>query len=135
FSTMTPDQLQQTAMHLKDVVFNRFVTLGEAGKLSPQIGGTDITPTVSSLIGHGYTFKDAETVLAKAGFRVGPRPSSAIEHDPNRPKDWYSVLAVLELPIKYPPSRSIAYVTLNPPAPGDYTILASMSAAIRTSLP
>jgi hypothetical protein len=73
-------------------------------------------------------------VLRSAGFSVEPHPDLNQTANPNRPKDWYAVIASISPFVERFPTKVSVYVTLLPRSPGDYTVVANVSAAFLTSI-
>jgi hypothetical protein len=99
------------------------------------VHGTDVTAVVPPYIPTGTTFADAETILRDAGFTIEPHPDLTVSDDPNRPKDWYAVLAKIDPFATFLIGKATVYVSLLPPAPGDYTEVSSLSAQFFVSMP
>ena len=118
---------------LCDAVLAAYKTARSDGGLSPQIAGTNITTIVEQFVKPGMPFDEAEKLLRDAGFVVRPRPDLSTASNPNRARDWYAVLASLELPPATPLERSVAYVSLLPFRPGQYGSIQSIEATISIS--
>jgi hypothetical protein len=131
---MTDRRIESQGAELRHAILSSYQALSDQGKLSPQIGGSDITAIVAPYLPAGTPFPDAEEIVKSAGFALRPRPGSDQQANPNRARDWDVVLAVMELPPVSPIARSAAYVSLQPAAPLDYRSLIGVTAAIRTSL-
>ena len=127
--------VQDTGKKLAEDLQIRFDELLNTNKLDGGLEGTDITNVVLSSIAPGMTFDSAEEILRDAGFTVSPRPSLDEAHNPNRPRDWFAVMATVHhykyLQIGY----ASVYVTLFPPKPGDYESISNVVAKIFLSTP
>jgi hypothetical protein len=97
--------------------------------------GTDVTAAVLPFIPPGTPFADAETILRDAGFTIEPYPDVTAPPNPNRAKDWYAVLARIDPFATFLIGKATVYVSLLPPAPGDYTQVSSLSATFFVSMP
>ena len=118
---------------LKDELWKLYKELRATGKLgSPS---TDISETVLPYVPPGTSFCDAETTLRAAGFVVGSFPTSDRASDPNRPWQWYGVVARISSFAESFPFKVSLYVTLLPPSPGDYTSVEKVTARFFVSGP
>ncbi len=96
---------------------------------------TDVTYAVLPSIPVGTSFSEAEAILRNAGFVVEPHPTPNSLPDPNKPKDWYAVLASIAPFHKKFPFITDLYVMLYPDSPGDYKSVTKISATFLTSGP
>lgn len=132
---MSNSQLESRGANLRKALIGEYGSLMHSGRLSPQIGGTDITNIVTQYLPGDTTFDDAESILRSAGFAIRARPTELEQRNPNRARDWDAVLAAMDIPDHRPMTRSVVYVVLHPHSPLDYRRIAAATAAIRTSHP
>ncbi|MBV8696500.1 hypothetical protein [Bradyrhizobium sp.] len=118
---------------LKSELWKVYEELKAAGKLSPA--GTDVTQSVLPFVSPGNSFEDAETTLRAAGFTIPPHPKPELANDPNKPRDWYAVVARISPFAESFPFKVSAYVTLLPQSPGNYTIVEKVTARFFVSGP
>lgn len=96
---------------------------------------TDVTYAVLPFLPVGTSFSEAEAILRNAGFVVEPHPTLNSLSNPNKPKDWYAVLASIAPFHKKFPFVTDLYVMLYPNSPGDYKSVTKISATFLTSGP
>lgn len=103
--------------------------------------GADVTEDVLPFIPIGTPFDDAVTILKSAGFGILPYPNVNAPPNRKRAKDWYALLAGISpyantfLDRFDPIDRTNLYVSLLPPAPGEYTTVLKVDATFfRVSL-
>jgi hypothetical protein len=136
-------QTEQTAMTvanqdaggqaLKSELRKVYEELKAARKLAPV--KTDITQSVLPYVAPGNSFQDAEITLRAAGFTIPPYPKPEQASDPNRPQDWYAVVARISPFVESFPFKVSVYVTLLPKSPGDYTSVEKVTAHFFVSGP
>jgi hypothetical protein len=88
-----------------------------------KFNGIDISTVVSEYISLGVSFSDAEFILSSAGFEISRPNLDAPPVPTNRPKDWYAVIARIEDFAHGFFWKTGLYVSLLPPAAGDYSIV------------
>jgi hypothetical protein len=120
---------------LQENIERAYRALAVEGRLVPGSRGVDVADVVGKSIKIGAQFSHAEEILRSAGFLIGSRPDANAVAGPNRPRDWYAVVASLPLAPTGPFQKATTYVTLLPPRPGDYSIVAGLAANVVVSLP
>jgi hypothetical protein len=130
---MAFDGLEQRGKRLRAALQRKYEKLAESHQLRGGLHGTDVTDAVLPYIPIGISFSDAETVLKDAGFVVGPHPDLNAPPNPNRAKDWYSVVAKISPFAGRSGTKVDLYVSLLPRAPGDYTVVSKISATFFVS--
>jgi hypothetical protein len=86
----------------------------------------DISEFIAKYIPEGLSFDEAEQILRSAGLRVYNRPDIDV---PSQRNDRYDVVATMLLPGR-PWSRVELMINLRPKAPGDYSTIKAVGAAI-----
>ncbi len=118
---------------LKSELWKLYNELKTARKLGPV--STDITERVLPYVAPGISFQEAETILRAAGFKMPPYPKPQRASDPNRPRDWYAVVAWISPFAESFPFKVSVSVTLQPKSPGDYTSVEKVGAHFFVSGP
>lgn len=124
----------QSGRELRAKLQQAYKKLFDSNELRLGPHGTDVTYVVLPYIPIGTSFSEAEAILRNAGFVVGPHPDSNPPPNPNRPKDWYAVLAQITPFAQKFPSRTDLYVSLLPKSPEDYTIVSRIEATLFTTI-
>jgi hypothetical protein len=124
---MISNDSEERGKELRSSLERAYARLRDTKTLRPGPLGNDVADVVAEFIPVGTAFSDAESVLRFAGFTVYPRPSA---NPPGNRPDRYAVEAIMDTL-----NRSFAYnvraiVVLNPPTPGDYSRVASISAGL-----
>jgi hypothetical protein len=132
---MTDDDSDKRGAELRAALQRAYQELADSHQLRGGLHGTDITKVVLPYLPIGIRFSEAEAVLRSAGFVVGPHPDSNPPSNPNRPKDWYAVVASINPFQRRFPSKTSLYISLLPKSPGDYTIVSEVGATFFVSLP
>jgi hypothetical protein len=95
------------------------------------LNANDISEFIAKYIPEGLSFDDAEQILRSAGLRVYNRPHIDVarqRYDRYR-EESYDVVATMLLPGR-PWSRVELMINLRPKAPGDYSTIKAVGAAI-----
>jgi hypothetical protein len=130
---MPSEDTEKRGQELKTALQQAYHQLRSSGK--PLGLNTDVTSYVLPYLPPGISFKDAEQILADAGFAVGSRPNPSQANNPNRASDWYAVLARISPFVEDTPNKVSVYVTLLPKSPGDYSIVEKLTASFFVSGP
>jgi hypothetical protein len=97
--------------------------------------GINVSEVVSPYIPIGSSFKDAEQILANAGFEI-IRPSLEAPPKPqNRSEDWYAVLGEIQNFAHGLFYVVRVYVSLLPPSPGDYSVVSKVTGTFYVRMP
>jgi len=132
---MVARDVVQSGRELRAKLQQTYKKLVDSNDLRGGLHGTDVTYAVLPYVPIGTSFSEAEAILRSAGFVVGPHPDSNPPPNPNRPKDWYAVVAQITPFAQKFPYRTDIYVSLLPESPGDYTIVSRVHAQFFISLP
>ena len=132
---MVVEDFVKRGKELRAKLQQTYKKLVDSNELRGGLHGTDVTYAVLPYIPIGTSFSGAVAILRNAGFVVGPHPDSNPPPNPNRPKDWYAVVAQITPFAQKFPSRTDLYVSLLPKSPGDYTIVSRIDAQFFISLP
>jgi hypothetical protein len=133
--SMASDSQMTAGGSLREDIEQAYRMLAAEGRLISGPRGVDVVGVVGKSIKIGIQFSDAEEILRSAGFSVGSRPDADASTNPNRSRDWYAVVASLPLAPTGPFQKATVYVTLLPLRPGDYSVVAGLSASIIISTP
>jgi len=114
--------LEDAYRHLKDYPRARF-------------SGINVSEVVSPYIPIGSSFKDAEQILASAGFEIIRPNLEAPPLPQNRSKDWYGVVGRIQDFAHGLFQVTRVYISLLPPSPEDYSTVSKVTGTFYISMP
>jgi hypothetical protein len=124
---MISNDSEERGKELRSSLEHECARLRDTKTLRPGPLGNDVANVVAEYIPVGTAFSDAESSLRSAGFTVYPRPSA---NPPGNRPDRFAVEAIMDTLYRSPAYNVQAIVVLNPPSPGDYSRIASISAGL-----
>jgi len=125
--TMTSDDTVRLGNELRANLEREYARLTDTKTLNMGVKGNDVADIIEKYISIGTTFAEAENLLRSAGFTVDPRPS---KNPPGNRPDRFAVSGRINSLFDVLFIKVEIIVVMTPPAPGDFSAIAGISAGL-----